>query len=145
MKRSAAAYKRKDKVLFHADSKTTMGVLIATPPFIAIDADSTEDLLATTLLKVLAFSREGIPHPTDWSSIQRPILDLARVKSWSTFCRGSLCCDVDEEGDVLTITPTINMGKDGFLPLKERQVEVFLGATSSEIGKALLRAFELSE
>jgi hypothetical protein len=58
-------------------------------------------------------SRTDIPHPTSWTGLLDPLLELAGVKSWSTFAKSALCAEVEEEGGLASVVPTDNLGASG--------------------------------
>ncbi len=137
--RSAKAYRRSGKWIFHSDCQTTAGVWIASPPFLSSGEIPGE--LGACVSQTLNGSMEGVPHPTEWGKLFSPVLELAGVKTWPTFVKGALLVGIEMEGDAITLTPHCNEGpKEGFDPLESQAVTLAASATPGEIGEALLKA-----
>jgi hypothetical protein len=85
---TATAYLRKNKVFVHPDARTTDGVWIFWLPVLMQDAVDGAELDAK-ILEALANSREGVPHPTDWTGLGEPLLQAAGVKSWNSFAHSA--------------------------------------------------------
>jgi hypothetical protein len=147
--KSATVYKRKGKFLFHPESKTTAGAWIGHEPNIIMATDSPTKEIGETILKVINSSKIGVPHPTDWKAFDKnnviPFIQLAGVKSWSSFIKGTLNCTVEEDSGMIKITPSINLGKDGFEPSSEKEIKISAESSVEEIGMAILKGFELCE
>lgn len=134
--RSAKAYRRNGKWLFHTDCKTTAGVWIAAAPFLCSDDAPAE--LGMCLAQVLNSSVEGIPHPTQWNNFFKPILELAGVKSWNTFVKGAVLVGIESDADEITLTPHRTLGpKEGFEPIHDGSVRLLANSSASELGTAL--------
>ena len=133
MKKSAAAYRRKNALLLHAESQTTAGVWIASPPFEKLDSGEDVVAIGQTIIKMLEASEASVPHPTKWDELFQPMLDLAGdVKSWTTFCKGACCVSVDLDDGKLTISPNKNAGAaEGFTPLRRRCIYLRGGCAST--------------
>src|SRR5258705_5100521 len=82
---SAAAYRLKDRLLIHPWGESTVGVGIATEPWIAIPLDSGPDSVGRATREALAHSVTGLPHPIDWRGFAAPRLLAAGVKSERAF------------------------------------------------------------
>ncbi|MDH2240278.1 hypothetical protein N5K27_28695 [Pigmentiphaga sp. GD03639] len=116
--KAATIYERKDKLYFHSSSKTTAGVWVITAPVLAVDKENTGEV-GRALRECLAASREGVSHPKSFTDLFHPVLELAGVKSFSTFVKSAKCIEVETSDDVtVTLIPTRNDGvDDGFAPL----------------------------
>jgi hypothetical protein len=147
--KSATVYKRKGKFLFQSESKTTEGVWIGHEPNIIMETDSPTKEIGEALLKVINSSKIGVPHPTDWKSFEKnnvlPFIQLAGIKSWSSFIKGTLSCSVEEDSGMIVIIPSINHGKEGFEPSPEKEIKISSESSVEEIGKAILKRFEFCE
>jgi hypothetical protein len=133
-----AAYKRAGQWLFSSASKTVAGVWIASPPFLSTSGSSAE--IGTCAIEVLNASVEGTPHPTKWDGLFSPVLELAGVKTWRAFVKGTLLVGIEMEEDGITFTPHRNDGpKEGFLPLRDKEIALPAAASPAEIGEAIQR------
>jgi hypothetical protein len=94
----------------------------------------------------LEASRHNIPHPTSCDGLFEPLLELAGVKSWGKFMKGSLCLGIGDDGEWLSFEPTKNQGpRRGCTWLGEKNFRIPHGSTAEEIGNAVQRAIELCE
>jgi len=143
MKR-AISYLRGNRVFTHASSKTTSGVWVLEPPASVAEV-SDQKLLGQQVMQALDASRAGIPHPTSWRGIFDPILQLAGVKSWSTFVKSARCVEIELEAERLAYLATENLGAEGGFNTIER-MEVISALTDTQaLGANLLAAFEESK
>ncbi len=89
-------------------------------------------------METLNASEEGVPHPTNWSGLLAPLLEIAGVKAWSTFTKGAKSLDLEAEGGRLKVVPTRNLGpREGFEALPEQTVELPLLSPPDKIGESL--------
>jgi hypothetical protein len=135
----ATAYKMGDRIFLHASCKTTAGVWILCRPVLAIDQGDLGNLGAA-ILHALDGSQENVPHPIVWKDLFNPILQLARVKSWTTFAKSAKCVEIEFGTNRVSFLPTKNLGpKDGFEPLESKRRNS--SPTKEEAGVVLLAAF----
>lgn len=140
---TATAYLRKNKVFVHPDARTTDGVWIFWPPVLMQDAADGVELDAK-ILEALANSRQGVPHPADWTGLADPLLQAAGVKSWNTFAQSAKCVEIETAGNRIAFLPTRNGGvRDGFEPLSDKTVSS--ASEPGELGRSLLAAFAACE
>lgn len=140
--RSVNVYKRKGKLIIRAYSETVDGAWIGTLPVVVLEADAPPAEIGKTLLEVLSHSQTGIPHPTDWKSVERPILKAAGVKSTAELMKNNLSCHVEEEEGVLRFIPMENRGpKEGFVFTRnEYIITIPADSPHQKIGETLLEA-----
>ncbi|MGO9118083.1 MAG: contact-dependent growth inhibition system immunity protein [Desulfomonilaceae bacterium] len=144
--KSAAAYKRGQKIYLDPESRTTAGVWIGTGPVIVLEESESPSRKGNCLREVLRHSQEGVPHPTNWDHFDSPLLDLAGVKSWSKFAKSTLCCSVHLEGDQLELVPSKNLGaKGGYVQIQDRKMAISFDTSDEELGLFLEKAFDASE
>jgi hypothetical protein len=144
----AGAYKRENKIYLYPESKTTTGIWIGTSPAIVVDESEPPAMKGKRLREILRHSREGLPHPTDWDSLQRGFLKELGAKSWSKFAKNALSCGIDLKGDQLVFLPSRNSGpKDhyNFVPIEDRKMTISVHASDEELGLMLEKAFEACE
>jgi hypothetical protein len=119
-----------------------MGLWIGDGPVVVIgEADRSQ--LGETVLKALARSRDGIPHPASWEGSFDPVLNVAGVKSWNLFVKSTKCVEIEFSTNRVSFVPTRNYGaKDGFKHLDAR---LDCPPTNGELTQTLLAAFEACE
>ena len=144
--KTGTAYKRNDGWYFHAFSKTTDGVYVATQPYIKLDIDAHADALGQAVLDALAWSIEQVPHPTpkEGEKLFDPVLNLAGVKTWAAFSRDATSADFRSDDQWLTLEPWKNAGaKAGFVPIAGTAVRIPIDSSTTDIGEALKDAMAL--
>lgn len=115
---------------------------MATGPVFSLPSDASVEDLGLAVRKVLAASSSGVPHPQDWTAVSSPVLEAAGVRSWSTFERDALVCEIADEDEVLAFTPTRNLGAGkGYEHKNDQEVRIPSISSYAEIGSALLQAF----
>ena len=140
--KSAKAYRRNGKWFVHSDCQTTAGVWIASAPYVASEDDPAT--LGNAILEALEASAIEVPHPTSWGNIFSPVLDLAKVKSWTTFVKGASLVGVEANGPTIILTPHCNQGsEDGFDPLENQRTQLPIEANSRDVGQAALNVVAL--
>lgn len=144
--KSATVYNRKSKYIIHAVSNTAAGVGIAARPFLVLEEDTSAADLGEAVMNALESARQGVPHPTDWPSVLRPLLDAAQVKSWSTFVRDTCSCEILDDGSSIKIYPTRNMGaQEGFQSIEAKPSLLLPSKSTAEsIGSAVREALAIS-
>jgi hypothetical protein len=139
--KTATAYVRNSLLYLHSCSKTSAGVWIATDPFVRIENGAAREEKGEVAVRVLEASRDGAPHPTNWSGLIAPLLGLAKVKSWKVFMKGAACLNLeleDNKGRVLRVIPCRNLGpEDGFEPIQTQAIDLLFPASLDRIGAAL--------
>ena len=137
--KTATIYERKGKLYVHSSSKTTAGVWVINAPVLAVDKEDAGEI-GRAIRECLAASREGISHPKSFANLFNPVLDLAGVKSFSTFVRSAKCVEIETMDDaVVAFIPTQNEGaNDGFAPLPNK-TEAILGSDEA-LGSAAVAA-----
>jgi hypothetical protein len=116
---------------------TTAGLWIASPPFLSSTDDASP--IGECVARSLTASTEGIPHPTEWNNLFRPILELAGVKSWNSFVKGALLVGIESDSDQITLTPHRTLGaRDGFEPIQKYELRLSVTVTTKVLGEALL-------
>lgn len=142
MKKSATVYKKTHGWYLHSSSQTTDGVWISSSPYLRLPADSTLVTLGEAAIQVVEASTSPVEHPTDWSGLFAPMLELAGAQSWRAFKNGAKCCGLEYEGNRLSITPHRSLGPNqGFEPVLHQTVVLPVDSTPEQIGAALERAF----
>jgi len=145
---SATAYKRGDGIYLHSNSRTTMGLWIATPPFIRIHLDESEHVKGKAILETLAASGGTVEHPKqdEWNDVFCPMLRLAAVKSERAFEEGTLRCDLEVDGTQLRIVPCrqIRPGR-GYESIESLAILISVQSSPGAISAGLEEAFSRCE
>ena len=147
MKR-AGAYKREKKIYLNRESETTTGLWIGTSPQVIFDETEPPSIKGKYVREALRHSQEGIPHPTDWDSLDQVFLKEVGAKSWSKFAKTALSCTIDLEGDQLAFLPWRNSGPQdnyAFVPIEDREMTISVDASDEELGLLLEKAFDACE
>ncbi len=143
----ASVYKLKDRLLIHAESKTTSGIWISCEPFLPLPLDSDASTVGDSVLSALAASLSGVPLPTDWKSASKARLSAAGVRSGRSFMLGSELVTVMKDKSRYLLEPHHNGGTSdegkGFHPLPELQHTVGLNCEAPQIGFAVIEALGL--
>jgi hypothetical protein len=139
--KSATIYLKAGALYFHGSSKTTDGVWIATPPFLRLEAKAAPAEKGIAAIEALDASKDGVPHPTNWKRVISPLLELAKVKSWSTLAKGAICLTLESDGEQLKVIPNQFLGPtEGFEPVAEGAVTIAISSSADEIGSVLEKA-----
>ena len=133
-----------DRYVLHAWSLTTVGVWLATPPYIAVPCDCDAIKLADALREAFSGSKEGVPHPTEFKGGMKPLLDLAGKKTVRAYENSAVTASVEEDNGVLRFCPSANRGKDGHVPVDNAEFQIPVESSAETIGNAILRALDLS-
>lgn len=140
--RKATAYKRRARLVVHASSRTTDGVWVLDEPCIGLDVHCEDEELGAAARQALASSRDGVPHPSNWSGVLQPLLAAAGVRSWNTFAKSASCIELEDRDGALFLFPTANLGAtEGF----ERQDALKLECTmanDSTLGATIRKLFQ---
>lgn len=141
--RTAAAVKRGGRLFLHAYSLSLEGVWIMSRPIIALSEDCGGAVLGGAILEALNGSREGIPHPKSWSSVNDPLLRAAGVKSWKEFSKDARNVAIEEADGAITFLPSRLIPKDGsFVPSGDSRIAVRT-LEPAVLGAELLRALTM--
>lgn len=142
MERSASAYLRNGIIYLHSLSKTINGVWVLSKPVIKVDFLNDTDKLSQAVNEVLEGSEIGIAHPTSWSGLFDPMLEVSGIKSKKTFYKGAKVVLIDSSDLTdINFTPTKFLNSsEGFQPIEDKKLKV-----SGKTGEALVKCFELCE
>jgi hypothetical protein len=140
--KKATAYKHGDSLYVHALSKTTAGIWMLSQPVVSCSVSEDAVVVGRHLTDALNGSRENIPHPSSWKGVFDPVLQLAGIKSISTFNKAAKCVDIESDGAEAALVPTRNLGPDdGFEPISGLAQRASLN-DPLKLGTALLKALE---
>src|SRR5262245_46959978 len=107
--RTASIYRRGDRFIIHPWSMAVSGVFLGTAPFLVLDVSAVPTEIGAALRRALASVKTGLPHPTDFSNMGRPLLEAAGVKRWSQFLQGAVGVVVSDDDLSITFAPQANL------------------------------------
>jgi len=136
--KSAVIYERNNIFFIRASSETTAGVWIDDGECYVINSDSEYEEIGKYVRIALDNSHSNIPHPTNWKSVSEPLLNAAKVKSWSTFGKTAKCVNVDMEKDIqVNSTKNKSSTKQGFVGEGSTIVTIPTNSSNVELGKTV--------
>lgn len=143
----AHVYRHKGSLYVRPFCQTTAGVWIGADCVVRLDPNASPLDKGEAVVEALDRSDQVIPHPTHWDNVEEDaLLRLAGVKSWSTFMKTARSVGIELEGSIVRIEPARNLGpKEGFEPLRDKQIEVSISSPQGDIGEALEAALRLCE
>jgi hypothetical protein len=143
---SAAIYQLKDRMLIHPWQRTTMGLSIASEPYVSLPLDADAKALGDSVLNALSLSGRTVPHPTSWKGLGTARLDAAGVKSERAFQLGARSLSAEREAQGFRIEPSRNGGtkgeSKGFEPLPELGISLPLTSSADALGVAIRACLE---
>ena len=138
---SVAVYQLKDRLLVHPWNKTTMGLGMATEPYLALPLEAGSKAVGEAVLAAMAQSGRTVGHPTAWKGLSAPLLKAAGVKSERAFQAGSRYVSVDRRDGGYVIGPTRNGGtsgdEKGHHPLPALTFTIAAGSAADQLGDAV--------
>jgi len=143
--KSAAAYMSSKEWIFHPDSITTVGVGLATEPFIKIKLPFTANDILEAIKQALAAVRTGIPHPTDWKA-QTESYERNMGYSSKKLHRNFMYCLIEVDETFFYFTPTKNLGSSkGYTYLPANKIKIEISSPAEDIYDALLKSMKISK
>lgn len=139
----ASAFLRKKKIFIQGSSQTTAGVWIASSSVHLFNEDANTKEIGNAIIDVVNSSIQGIPHPkqAEWKNTQAPILNVAGVKTWSTFAKGTKAVGIIYEDGTVTMAPSFEYESHGGTSQKETNIKCSF--SNEELGETLLKAFNI--
>ncbi len=142
----ASAFRMNERFVIHSDSKTEVGVYVASEPFIVLDIQASPGEIGEAVLRALLASKAGIVFPADLKPIDKKLFKAAKVSSHRQFQQSAIHCGISKTSTGIQIDPSHNGGtrgdKKGFQYRPERRLIVRLEDSPEQLGLALLRAFD---
>jgi len=143
---SAAVYRLRDRVFMHPWQRTTLGLGIASEPYVSLPLDAGDAELGAAVLNALSLSRGTLPHPESPRGLQAARLKAAGVRSEKAFQSDALSLTVELLDRTIRIVPSRNGGTSGeskgFHGLPDRSVSLPFDAGARELGAAICECFE---
>lgn len=143
--RSAALIRRAKVFLLHPYARAVSGLHIVTTPVEILQITVSQAELGAAVRRALQNYVTGVPHPDPELSLEGPVLEAAKVSSWSALLRGAKEVEILSDDGQIVFRPTQNRGaRNGFWHLPELDVAVAEQVSDEDLGAAALRALELS-
>lgn len=112
--RSLTAYESKGVIYLETDWQTTVGVSIGQEPVFAV-AKRDVAKLDSAIRVCLDGVRKGVPHPTDWKKVVRPLFAIAPFKTDRALMAVAKAASIVDFGDQVEISPFKNEGtREGY-------------------------------
>lgn len=141
----ATIYKSKDMYILHSDSYSTVGVLLATEPFLKLEISAEKVKVSEAIKLVISASKDNIPHPTNFNgfiSQYAKSMGCTVKKLHDTF----MCCGLEDDGINIIVIPTINKGsKNGWIDLINKKILIGRNIDDKDLVEAIDQAFEACE
>lgn len=147
MRKSIGAYQLGNRVFIHA-KKGTQSVPALSEPIYELSMDDPPELIGEKVRECIeAYEPGGERYDREkWKTANDPLIKLAGEKNSKSFFTKVKNPLVVLLGDVLHFSPKDNYGwKEGFKQTRHPNIELdYLTATDKDLGKSLLKVFELS-
>ena len=146
MRKESSAFLFKNKIFIHA-KKGTQSVPAFSEPLFQLELNDSVELIGNKVRKCIEAYQSGNERydREKWKTVNIPLLKLAGVKGSSSFFGKALNVPINLENNSIVFFPTLNTGKGGLKWTQHPNIELdFSTATDEDLGKALLKAFELS-
>jgi hypothetical protein len=133
-------------MLVHPWQRTTMGLSIASEPYVSLPLDADAKVLVDSVLNALSLSARTVSHPTSWKDLSTARLNAAGVRSEKAFQLGARSLSIERGAQGFRIEPSRNGGAKGdakgFEPLPELSVSLPLTSSAETLGAAIRACFE---
>lgn len=145
-RREASIWQTKKKLVVSSLSQATSGLWIGSEPCVGLDLTVPDDVLGEKVREALAASRMGVPIPTDWKLLDKPLLQAAAVPTMSRFNDGAKSLGATLLGPELILRPSIRGERKGaFVPVPEKDFTIPSQADDGAVGAAVRRALALCQ
>ncbi len=147
MKKSIGVYQLGNRLFIHA-KKGTQSVPVLSDPIYELSINDSPQLIGKKVRECIEAFQPGSERydREKWKTANDSLIKIAGEKSSKAFFLKIKDVPTVLIDDTLTFTPTVNKGwKDGFGWTENPNIEMdYTSATDEDLGKALLKAFELS-
>jgi hypothetical protein len=141
----ATVFLRKDKIYVQGYAETVTKLWVANGPVYVVNFADSPSEIGAKLNAALLNSVVNLPHPSQdqWKEIQAPMLEAVGVKSWATLAKGTKAVGIEEEGDIISLTPSSEYSKNGGKNLLDKIIRC--KKNDENLGSSLLQTFALCE
>jgi len=145
----AAIYRLGDSTFVHSMNKAASGVWLAGDFAVLLPPGALPEDVGAAVHRALIASRHNVPHPTNWSSVGKQVLVVARKKTWRALEKGAVLTHVMRDSTGIRVTPTRNGGSAGddrgFHQMTGREHTLDARASHRELATVVARALTESE
>jgi len=117
------------------------------PPVFVISSDDENKKIGELAIQTFEYSKEADPPSSYDKNILKPLLNAAKVKSYSNFVKGTKMCSVTIKEGRMYFLPLKNTGmKSGFEFLVDKMFDISMDALSlSELGILIKKLIDTTE
>ena len=135
----ASVYLRRNNFYISTKSLTTLNLWVGAGPHFKVGINDPNDVIGAKVFEALAASKWKIEvdtFGTDWTA---GLLELAGIKSWSTFLRGMRLSSVEDKDSIIKIKLQKRDGA-GHSPAG-KEIELSSDCSPAELGMAINAIF----
>jgi len=117
------------------------------PPVFVISSDDENKKIGELAIQTFEYSKEADPPSSYDKNILKPLLNAAKVKSYSNFVKGTKMCSVTIKEGRMYFLPLKNTGmKSGFEFLVDKMFDISMDALSlAELGILIKKLIDMTE
>ena len=148
VRKSSVAFFFKDNLFIASKKKSNSGLEFVKEPIFKFSIDEDVSEIGTKIIDAISFFEVGADDlkRDEFKAVFEPILKIVNCKSYNTFWKTAKHVPIVLEIGIITFYATENFGPKGgysgrVMPKIDLDVE---NASASDLGTALLKAFELS-
>jgi hypothetical protein len=132
-------YLRRGTYYVDSESLTVSGLWISTGDVRIVERGDA-DALAGALRAMMELSKEHVPNPQPGKRLAERLLAAAKLKTWKSFARETVCVGATHDNGWITLTPNRAVDVVGnYVPLSQKSRSVRYA--SEELGQTILEAF----
>jgi hypothetical protein len=140
-------YLKDEKLFIQTKAMLDTGLVAGYEPIYILSKNVDINLIGQTYLQAIHGFIFDAPSPKKLSDLQKPLIKMAKQKSWIGFINRSklVLTWLDEKNQEFCYMPTKNQLTRGHRGLVDLEFSIPITSTDEEIGQAVLRALELCE
>jgi hypothetical protein len=145
--KDAYVYLKDDKLFIQTKAVLDTGLVVGYEPIYVLSKSVDTTLIGQTYQQAVQGFVFDAPSPKKLSELQKPLVKLAKQKSWIGFINRSklVVTWLDEKSQEFVFVPSKNQLTRGHSGLVDLKFSIPATSTDEEIGQAVLRALELCE
>lgn len=146
MIKSIDIYLRENNLLFNPELITRSGGRFS-PPVFVISSDDENKKIGELALQTFEYSTEADPPSSYDKNLLKPLLNAAKVKSYSNFLKGTKMCSVAiKEGRMYFLPLKNTRTRSGFEFLVDKMFDISMDALSpDELGILIKKTLGMAE
>ncbi|QDT38170.1 hypothetical protein [Stratiformator vulcanicus] len=139
MLKMVGVYLLKEKILCCPLNQATTKLWFGSDNIKQLPTECDSRTLGQQIIDALNESHQGMPHPTDFSSITKPLLEAAGVRSAGMLHRKSTFLSVEYDGSQFVVEPHVPNPDGGVVPDPDAK-SVFDSSIDPEVlGREILK------